>query len=78
MRKVLSGVCIVVAGIFNPVVAAETAPVSFEKGVTRAELTKILTSHGMTVKDATENESDPWLKAKAPKGTDQFKITIAC
>ncbi len=78
MRKVLSGVCIVVAGIFNPVVAAETAPVSFEKGVTRAELTKILTSHGMTVKDATENETDPWLKAKAPKGTEFYVNMYDC
>ena len=78
MRKVLSGVCILIVGICNPVAAAETAPVSFEKGVTRAELTKILTSHGMTVKDATENESDPWLKAKAPKGTEFYVNMYDC
>ncbi len=78
MRKVLGGACILFASFCSPANAADTAPASFEKGVTREELTKILTSHGMTVKDATENEADPWLKAKAPKGTEFYVNMYDC
>jgi Putative bacterial sensory transduction regulator len=78
MRKFLGGALIAVTSFCSPVLAADTGPISFEKGVTRADLTKILTSHGMTVKDATENETDPWLKAKTPKGTEFYVNMYDC
>lgn len=59
--------------------APAAAPeIVFAKGVTRTELTKVLTSHGMTVKDATENEADPWLKAKSPKGVEFYVNMYDC
>jgi hypothetical protein len=38
----------------------------------------VLTSQGMTVKDATENEADPWLKAKTPKGVEFYINMYDC
>lgn len=75
MRSALIGACLAIVLAGNATRAADLAPQIFAMGVTRAELTKILTSQGMTVQDATQNESDPWLKAKAPKGTE-FAINM--
>lgn len=61
-----------------PAPAAPAPVVQFEKGVSRAELTKVLTQQGMTVQDATQNETDPWLKAKAPKGTEFYVNMYDC
>lgn len=78
MRNRLSGACLAVFMLCSPAYAADATPQMFERGVTRAELTKVLTSHGMIVQDATENESDPWLKAKAPKGTEFYVNMYDC
>jgi beta-mannanase len=32
----------------------------------------------MVVKDATQNEADPWLKARAPKGTEFYVNMYDC
>jgi hypothetical protein len=40
----------------------------YTDGITRAELMVILSGYGMTVKDTTEKDSDPWLQAHTPKG----------
>ena len=81
MRKNLVAAGVAFALVWSSATAASAAdapPQIFGKGVTRAELTKILTSHGMTVQDATESESDPWLKAKAPKGTEFYVNMYDC
>lgn len=47
-------------------------------GITRAELVEILSSHGMTVKDSTTADEDPWLSAKTPKGTEFYVNMYDC
>jgi hypothetical protein len=51
---------------------------TYANGITRLELTKVLTSHGMTVRDATQNEADPWLKARTPKGVEFYINMYQC
>ncbi len=75
MRSALIGASLAIVVTASTAIAADVAPQIYSKGITRAELTKILTSQGMTVQDATQNEADPWLKAKAPKGTE-FAINM--
>ena len=41
---------------------------AYSDGVSRSELMVVLSSYGMTVKDTTEKDSDPWLQAHTPKG----------
>jgi hypothetical protein len=48
------------------------------QGITRTELIAILSSFGMTVKDSTAKESDPWLSARTPKGTDFYVNMYDC
>lgn len=79
LRKAVLAAC--AAALFHGSVALAAPPVPdalFTKGITRVELTKVLTSHGMTVKDATENEADPWLKAKSPKGVEFYVNMYDC
>lgn len=40
----------------------------YADGITRAELMVILSGYGMSVKDTTERDSDPWLQAHTSKG----------
>lgn len=47
-------------------------------GISRPELIRVLTSHGMTVRDATQDEKDPWLKAKTPKGVEFYVNMYKC
>ena len=47
-------------------------------GITRVELIAVLSSFGMTVQDSTTQESDPWLSAKTPKGTDFYVNMYDC
>lgn len=49
-----------------------------EGGITRGELVDILASHGMTVKDSTTSDEDPWLSAKTPKGTEFYVNMYDC
>ena len=48
------------------------------QGISRVELIAVLSSFGMTVKDSTTQESDPWLSAKTPKGTDFYVNMYDC
>ena len=71
MRRLIASACVGIALSVSAGQAADAvAPQMIATGVTRVELTRVLTSHGMTVQDATDNETDPWLKAKTPKGTE--------
>jgi hypothetical protein len=59
--------------------AAPGAPVAvFATGITRVELIAVLSSHGLTVADATTKEADPWLTAKTPKGTEFYVNMYDC
>lgn len=49
-----------------------------DKGITRTELIELLSTHGMTVKDSTTSEEDPWLSAKTPKGTEFYVNMYDC
>ncbi|MEQ1755961.1 MAG: YbjN domain-containing protein [Micropepsaceae bacterium] len=79
MRRLIASACMATALLVTTTQAAEVvAPAMIATGVTRVELTRVLTSHGMTVQDATENETDPWLKAKTPKGTEFYVNMYDC
>jgi hypothetical protein len=72
------------AALFVPVLAAAApgnpgaAPAPQGSGVTRAELARVLAAHGMTVRDATQDDTDPWLRARTPKGTDFYVNFYDC
>jgi hypothetical protein len=57
-------------------IAASTA--SFEQGITRTELMAVLKTQGLKVKDATTSETDPWLNATTPKGTEFYVNMYDC
>ena len=77
MRHLLSA-----ALLFLIATAATAAPVAvpplLDQGVTRTELIALLSSYGLTVKDATTKDSDPWLSAKTAKGTDFYVNMYDC
>lgn len=59
--------------------AAAPAPAAaFQTGITRVELSAVLSSHGLSVSDSTTKESDPWLLAKTPKGTEFYVNMYDC
>lgn len=80
MRQFLSTVLFAIALIGGPAhgAAIPKPPVMFDQGVTRVELIAILSSFGMEVKDSTVKESDPWLSAKTPKGTEFYVNMYDC
>lgn len=59
--------------------SAPGAPVAvFQTGISRVELTAVLSSHGLSVSDSTTKDSDPWLLAKTPKGTEFYVNMYDC
>jgi hypothetical protein len=80
MRRLLSAALLAIIMAFGGSAhAADAKPLQvFSGGITRGELTSILASFGMSVKDSTINESDPWLSAKTPKGTDFYVNMYDC
>lgn len=59
--------------------AAKSAPAAvFQAGISRVELSAVLSSHGLSVSDSTTKESDPWLLAKTPKGTEFYVNMYDC
>ena len=81
MRRMLSAVLLVIAGVAPAFAAAPPPPKPrevFDQGITRVELSAVLSSYGMTVKDSTTKESDPWLTATTPKGTDFYVNMYDC
>jgi hypothetical protein len=58
---------------------APGAPVAlFQTGISRVELSAVLSSHGLSVSDSTTKDSDPWLLAKTPKGTEFYVNMYDC
>jgi len=79
MRNVLSLVLVAALASVSPASGAAAAKTKLiENGITRAELVEVLSSHGMTVKDSTTSDDDPWLSAKAPKGTEFYVNMYDC
>jgi hypothetical protein len=78
----IASILLAVAVSFTGASIAAGAPAVKSKlldnGITRAELVEILSSHGMTVKDSTTTDADPWLLAKAPKGTEFYVNMYDC
>jgi len=58
--------------------AATKPPKMFDRGITRVELINVLSAFGMTVKDSTTKESDPWLSATTPKHTEFYVNMYDC
>lgn len=50
----------------------------FSEGISRSELMVILSGFGMTVKDTTEKDSDPWLQARTSKGVRFYVNMYEC
>lgn len=78
MGKMLSALLMfVAAGPAGPAVAAPANDV-IDQGITRTELVALLSGFGMSVKDSTTKESDPWLSATTPKGTEFYVNMYDC
>jgi len=77
MRRLIGAALLIIAAASGRTAAAATADV-IDQGITRSELIKILASFGMTVKDSTVKESDPWLSAMTPKGTEFYVNMYDC
>lgn len=79
MRNVLIAIALA-ATTFIGAASAANEPVAklLDQGITRVELIAVLSSHGMTVKDSTTNEEDPWLSAKTPKGVEFYVNMYDC
>lgn len=81
MRSLLGAALfsITAASAFAAPAASPGAPVAvFQTGISRAELSAVLTSHGLTASDSTTKDSDPWLLAKTPKGTEFYVNMYDC
>lgn len=61
-----------------PAVAPATPLAAFQKGITRVELSAVLSSYGLSVNDATTKETDPWVVAKTAKGTEFYVNMFDC
>jgi hypothetical protein len=75
------------AAFLSLVAAASAAPATkplavpaavFQAGISRVELSAVLSSHGLSVSDSTTKDSDPWLLAKTPKGTEFYVNMYDC
>jgi len=78
MGKMLSAIVLVVLVWAVDAVAATTPADVVDQGITRKELTSLLKAFGMSVKDSTEKESDPWLMATTPKGVEFYVNMYDC
>jgi Putative bacterial sensory transduction regulator len=77
MRSLLGAALFSIAATASA--AAPAAPVAvFQTGISRVELSAVLSSHGLTVSDSTTKDSDPWLLAKTPKGTEFYINMYDC
>lgn len=78
MRKLFDALLFAAAVAGAHIQSASAAGDVVDQGITRVELIKILASFGMTVKDSTTKESDPWLSATTPKGTEFYVNMYDC
>ncbi len=78
MRSLLGAAVLLIATTANAAPAATPGAPVFQTGISRVELTAVLSSHGLTVSDSTTKDSDPWLLAKTPKGTEFYVNMYDC
>lgn len=81
MRMLLSAALLLISATITQAAAPNAptvAPALLDQGVTRIELIALLSSYGLTVKDATTKDSDPWLSARTAKGTDFYVNMYDC
>lgn len=81
MRTLLSAAVLLIMAVSAHAAPAVTAgaPVAvFQTGISRVELSAVLSSHGLTASDSTTKDSDPWLLAKTPKGTEFYINMYDC
>ena len=81
MRSLIGAALFFIATAANaaPTALAPGAPVAvFQTGISRVELSAVLSSHGLTVSDSTTKDSDPGLLAKTPKGTEFYVNMYDC
>jgi hypothetical protein len=80
MRSLIGAALLLIATVANAAPAAMPGtPVAvFQTGISRVELSAVLSSHGLTVSDSTTKDSDPWLLAKTPKGTEFYVNMYDC
>jgi hypothetical protein len=63
----------------EPVSTTPAAPLpDVMLAITRVELIAVLSTYGLTVTDSTTADSDPWLSAKTPKGTEFYVNMYDC
>lgn len=77
MRSIIGAALLSIAATAAAAAPATPAPV-FQTGISRVELAAVLSSHGLTVSDSTTKDSDPWLLAKTPKGTEFYINMYDC
>jgi len=65
MRRLMLALAVALSPFAGSIAAADEV---YSEGINRAELMVILSGFGMTVKDTTEKDSDPWLQARTSKG----------
>jgi len=62
-----------------PVSTTPAAPLpDVMMAISRVELIEVLSTYGLTVTDSTTADSDPWLSAKTPKGTEFYVNMYDC
>ncbi|MBI1211397.1 MAG: hypothetical protein GC190_08040 [Alphaproteobacteria bacterium] len=73
---------IAIAALALVALTTSTLPVSadvvYSDGISRRDLLVLLSGFGMTVKDTTEKDSDPWLQARTSKGVRFYVNMYEC
>lgn len=64
MRRLMLLLVVALSPFASSVAAADEI---YSDGISRSELMVLLSGFGMTVKDTTEKDSDPWLQARTSK-----------
>ena len=78
MRSLLGAALLSIVSVTANAAPAATPAAVFQTGISRVELSAILSSHGLTASDSTTKDSDPWLLAKTPKGTEFYINMYDC
>ena len=77
MRLLMAAAALALTALL-PLGSSIAAADDLYNGITRTELMVILSGYGMSVKDTTEKDSDPWLQAHTPKGVLFYVNMFEC
>ena len=75
MRRLIPSLIVAFSPFVSGIAAADDV---YADGITRAELMVILSGYGMSVRDTTEKDSDPWLQAHTSKGVSFYVNMYEC